>query len=134
MLTCLKKQEKLKVQKKFERLQRYLWFQLGGGDKKRKIKIIKRVKRKTPEGGKKESIFVKLFLVPVLSNYFRDLRIEIIIEGVNSRGKTQFKGVFFGSRPAVDFLFKIDGQTGLFESRCFLPFPLNTIGEVKYEN
>lgn len=49
--------------------------------------------------------------------------------GMNSKGETQFKSKFFGSRPAPDFLFNVK-QQDLFHQP--FPFPLDTVGEVKY--
>ena len=123
-------QEKLRAKRKFEKLAKCLNSHLGG--KKRRIKIIRKVNRETPKGGEKEGVFIKLFLTPVLTSYFEHWSIEVIIEGVNSNGRTQFQDKFFGTKPAVDFLFEIDKQKRLFSTRHPLPFPLNTVGEVKY--
>ena len=125
----ISKQEKLRAQKKFKKLERHLVFCL----RNRKEKIIRKVDKVTSKGGEKENAFIKLFLTPVLRNYFKDHCIEVIVEGVNSEGRTQFRNKFFGSKPAPDFLFRMDNQPKLFNNRHPIPFPLNTVGEVKYD-
>lgn len=124
-----KEEEKLRTQKKFRALENFLRMNLGGP--KRKPQIIKRVDKKTPKGGNKEGNFVKLYLTHFLVKYFQEHSIEVIVEGVNSSGATQFKNKFFGSKPAIDFLFKSEGLS-LFPAPHIIPFPLDTVGEVKY--
>ncbi len=124
-------QEKSRARGKFEKLAKYLNSCLGG--KKRRIKIIRKVNREAPKGVEKEGFFIKRFLDRALRDYFKNRRIEVIMEGVNSEGRTQFRDKFFGSKPAPDFLFEIDKQPRLFSTRHLLSFPLNTVGEVKYD-
>jgi len=124
----ISKQEKLRAQKKFKKLEKYLISCFAN----RKVKIIRKIDKETPREGEKEGIFIKLFLAPALSAYFKDRRIKVIVEGVNSNGETQFQDEFFGSKPAPDFLFRADSQPMLVDNRRVLPFPLNTVGEVKY--
>jgi len=88
----ISKQEKLKAQKKFKKLEKYLISCFAN----RKVKIIRKIDKETPRGGEKEGIFIKLFLAPALSAYFKDRRIKVIVEGVNSNGETQFQDEFFG--------------------------------------
>ena len=123
----IREQEKLKAQHKFKKLVSFLISNLGGEE--RKSRIIEKVRRETPKGREKEGNFVKLFLAPALTRYFLDYPLRVIIEGVNSEGATQFKNIFFGSRPAPDFSFK--SESNLFS---ISPFPLDTVGEVKYAN
>jgi hypothetical protein len=120
-------QEKLRAQKKFEKLKNFLCSNLGS--RNRKFNIIKKVDKNTSKSGEKEGNFVKLFLTPTLVKYFRNYPLRIIIEGANSKGETQLKNNFFGSKPAFDFSFK--SETNLFSTS---PFPLDTVGEVKYGN
>lgn len=121
--------------KKFEDLRRYLQKEvlLHGG----KGKIIKDVKSITNEKddekrNKDEKNFVKLFLFPVLDQYFRPNDINVIAEGIN--GVIRFRNKFFGSNPSADFLFKKENQPKLFDLPADkIPFPIETVGEVKFE-
>jgi hypothetical protein len=81
--------------------------------------IVAKVKEATPPGGEPEGNFIKLFLAPLLRNFCKHKFEGLIIEGINSKGRTQFKNYFFGSRPAPDFRFKE-------------PLPLSLVGEAKY--
>jgi hypothetical protein len=125
-----REQQKIRAFNKFKKLERHLLSLLGG---EKKAKIIGKIEKETPKGGEKESIFVKSFLCRVLFNYFRDSSIEVIIEGVNSEGRTQFRSKFFNSKPAVDFLFE-KRPLGLLPVSHTILFPLETVGEVKYGN
>ena len=124
-----KERQKTRALNKFKKLEKHLLSLLGG--EKRKVKIIRKIEKETPKGGEKEGIFVKSFLCRVLFNYFRNSSIEVIIEGVNSEGRTQFKNKFLNSKPAVDFLFE-KRPSGLFPVSHTILFPLETVGEVKY--
>lgn len=125
-----KNEEKIKAKKKFEKLENFLRGNLG--NKNKKIEIIKKIRRKILKNKKKESEFVKEFLEPILSRYFQKHSIDVIVEGKNSIGRTQFKNEFFGVKPAIDFLFKHENPS-IFPSQYNVPFPLDTVGEVKYE-
>jgi len=82
-----------------------------------KTSIIEQVRKATPNGNELEGSFIKVFLAPLLKDYFSDKVAGLAIEGVV--GTAQFKTIFFGSRPAPDFLFKN-------------PILFNTVGEIKY--
>jgi len=82
----------------------------------RKEDIVKNVLESTPINGEPEGYFIKLFLAPLQINFLKENPEGLFIEGINSKGRTQFKKDFFGSKPAPDFIFK----------------KYNTIGEVKY--
>lgn len=128
--------KKLKLQKeidknrthdKFNKLANFLSGNLGT----RKSKIINTIKSQTPKGREVEGRFTKRFLKPAIDGYFKGFPVEVIFEGVNSQGETQWKNKFFGSKPAPDFIFK-PRQPSLFDN-AHSPFPLDTVGEVKYD-
>jgi len=81
--------------------------------------IVMKVRKATLKGGEPENYFIKLSLAPLLIKFFKQKSKGLIIEGINSRGQTQFKNYFFSSRPAPDFRFKE-------------PLPFNLVGENKY--
>jgi len=118
-------QEKLRAQRKFERLKHFLQARLG--DKNKKLEIVREVQK--TKG--KEAIFRKRFLFPVLNEYFKEHSIEVVTEGVNSEGRTRLRKEFLGVKPAVDFLFKPEDPS-LFPSPYKIPIPLDSVGEVKY--
>jgi hypothetical protein len=84
-----------------------------------KEKIVMKVKEAVPKGGEPEGYFIKNFLAHLLSEFFKQKSEGLIIEGINSKGQTQFKNYFFNSRPAPDFRFKKS-------------LPFNLVGEFKY--
>ena len=84
-----------------------------------KVKIVRKVKGVTPKGGEPEGNFIKLFLEPLIKEFLKEDSEGLIVEGIDSKGQTQFKGDFFGSKPAPDFRFKA-------------PLPFTLVGEVKY--
>jgi hypothetical protein len=57
------------------------------------------------KGGEPEGRFMKLFLADSLREFFEDRSDSLVIEGINSKGKTQFKISFFGSKPGPDLVF-----------------------------
>lgn len=118
--------DKPRALKKFNKLRNFLIGGLGG--RARKNIIIATINRKHKVSGEKEGLFIKHFLAPKLLQYFKQYPIEIYIEGVNSKGETQLKNRFFGSKPAFDFSFS--SPTTLFSTP---DFPLGTVGEVKYD-
>lgn len=124
-------QSKARARKKFTALENVLRNNLAGN----KAKIIRKVREKTVKKEKRESIFKKYFLTPVLDTYFKDYPIRIIVEGVDSKGGTRLKNMFFGSQPLADFFFKSKRiEATLFSpTTSDPPFPLNTVGEVKYD-
>lgn len=77
--------------------------------------VINKVKSTLTPGGEAEGFFTKLFLSPILQSVFPN---DVTIEGVNSGGKTQYKQLFFGTKPAPDFVIE----------------KLRIVGEVKYES
>jgi len=79
--------------------------------------IVKKIIKETPVGGEPEGRFIKLFLAPLLKEFFKENPEGLIIEGIKSRCRTQFKNYFFGSKPAPDFILN----------------QLDTVGEVKYD-
>ena len=83
----------------------------------KKEDIVKKVQGATPKSGEPEGYFIKLFLAPLLREFLKENLEGLIIEGINSKGQTQFKKDFFGSKPAPDFRFK----------------QFNMVGEVKYD-
>jgi len=85
----------------------------------KKEDIVKKVRGATPKNGESEGYFIKLFLAPLLREFIKENLEGLIIEGINSKGQTQFKKEFFGSKPAPDFRFTT-------------PLPFNLVGEVKY--
>jgi len=105
--------EKQEIYHQFNNLNLYLKERLLP----QKEDIVKRVRGATPKGGEPEGHFIKLFLAPLLKEFFKENIGALIIEGINSKGQTQFKNYFFGSKPAPDFRFK----------------QLDTVGEVKYD-
>ncbi len=123
------KEQKIKAQEAFNKLEKHLCYNLGW--QQRKLKIIENIERKTLNGEHKEKVFKKIFLSKVLWNCFRDSSIEIIIEGMSNEENTQFCKRFFGSKPAPDFLFKSKIEPSLFPPKRILPL-LETVGEVKY--
>lgn len=78
-----------------------------------KESILRRVKAAVAQGGEAEGKFVKLFLSEVLHRVFGD---GVVIEGMDSMGRTQFKRTFFGAKPAPDFVIE----------------RLSIVGEVKF--
>jgi len=83
----------------------------------KKEDIVKKVRGAPPRGDEPEGYFIKLFLAPLLREFFKGNLGGLIIEGINSKGQTQFKKDFFGSKPAPDFRFK----------------QFNMVGEVNYD-
>jgi len=83
----------------------------------KKEDIVKKVRGATPKGGEPEGYFIKLFLAPLLREFLKENLEGLTIEGINSKGRTQFKKDFFGSKPAPDFRFK----------------QFNMVGEIKYD-
>lgn len=76
--------------------------------------IVSQIRFDTPPKGESEGRFIKDFLSERLQNVFKN---KIVIEGVNSKGRTQFKLPFFKAKPAPDFI---------------IEEPFCVIGEVKY--
>ncbi len=83
----------------------------------KKESIVKKIREETPKGCEPEGRFIKIILAPLLKKFFKENSGGLIIEGVKSRGQTQFKNYFFSSMPAPDFRFK----------------QLDIVGEVKYD-
>ena len=65
----ISKQEKLRAQKKFKKLEKYLISCFAN----RKVKIIRKIDKETPRGGEKEGIFIKL-LTESLTGFLHMLR------------------------------------------------------------
>ena len=103
---------KTKAYQQFKYLENHLKETIGNNKKS----IISRVKSKTSYNHECEGVFIKSFLSKNLLNMFLD---NIIIEGIDSKGKTQFKKSFFGSKPAPDFV---------------INNLLTVVGEVKYDS
>ena len=104
--------DKQEIYQKLNNISYYLKENLSS----QKDDFIKRVQKATPKGCEPEGHFIKIVLSPLLEEFFKENLEGLIIEGVRSRGSTQFKNYFFGSRPAPDFRFN----------------QLDTVGEVKY--
>lgn len=99
---------------------------------KRYAMLIKKIPKDISNNTKKEIIFKKLFFAPAVKRYFINYPIDVIIEGINSKGKTQIKKAFLGSKPTADFIFESTDYSGTLFSNHKAPLPLETAGEIKF--
>lgn len=76
--------------------------------------VLELVAANTKPGGEREGTFIKFALRNPLESLFGSL--GLTIEGIQSKGRTQFKKDFFGKKPALDFVVH----------------DLELVGEVKY--
>lgn len=128
-------QQKNWANAQFKKLNVFLQHNLGGYNEQRKSKIIRRIdaESKTKKlHRKKESIFKNIYLSFALSQFCSRFKYNIkpIIEGDRKQTKTKSEQMIFGTNPSADFLF-ISQEPTLFKSS--VPFPIDTVGELKYD-
>ncbi len=102
---------KTDVDKKLRLLREVILDRLG----QNKREIIENVRNSTPKGGEQEGVFSKTYLAPLFRDLFKED--NCVVEGIDSRGLTQFKSAFFNAKPAPDFIV----------------IKLGIVGEIKYE-
>ena len=90
-------QEKLDVYGHLKKLETILKEDLVNN----KENIVKEIESNKRQGGEVEGIFTKRVLSRIMQNAFQN---NVVIEGMDSKGKTKFKQFFFGAKGAPDFI------------------------------